>query len=54
MVGVGWGGGPCGQSPGSLLGQLVTGLALAGWWFLFLGRQLEAEPRFQRFEKQPG
>lgn len=45
----GGGGGPCGQSQGPLL---VIGLALVGWWFVFLGPQLEAEPGFQRLEKQ--
>ena len=49
----GWGGsgrgGPCGQSQGPLL---VIGLALVGWWFVFLGPQLEAEAEFQRLEKQ--
>lgn len=46
------GGVPCEQSPGPLLCHLFTWLVLAGWWFMFLGPQLEAEPGFQRLEKQ--
>lgn len=44
-------GGLPGQSLGPLPGHLARGLVLAGWWFLFLGHQLEAEPGFQRLEK---
>lgn len=40
------GGLPCGQPQGPLVGHLVTELALAEWWFVFLGPQLEAEPGF--------
>lgn len=32
--------------------HLVTGLALAGWSFVFLGPRLEAEPGFQELVVQ--